>query len=70
MQCGAQLMFGSFVVVFSYLVGSILQCDVQLSWLEFCIVVHVRNKSNLVALIHEKHIQVLYFLVLNHAWFG
>ena len=21
-------------------------------------------------LIHEKHIQVLYFLVLNHAWFG
>ena len=50
MQCGAQLMFGSFVVVFSELLGSILQCDVQLSWVEFCIVVHVRNKSNLAAL--------------------
>ena len=49
-QCGAQLMFGSFVVVFSSLLGSILQCDVQLSWVEFCIVVHVRNKSNLAAL--------------------
>ena len=50
MQCGAQLMFGSFVVVFNELLGSILQCDVQLSWLEFCIVVHMRNKLNLVVL--------------------
>ena len=50
MQCGGQLTFGSFVVVFSYLLGSILQCDIQLLLVEFCIVVHVRNKSNLAAL--------------------
>ncbi len=50
MQCGAQLLFGSFVVVFSKVLGPILQCDVQLSWVEFCIVVHVRNKSNFAAL--------------------
>ena len=43
MQCGAQLMFGSFVVVFSELLGSILECDVQLSWVEFCIVVQGIN---------------------------
>ena len=70
MQCGAQLMFDSFVMVFSKLLGSILQCDVQLSWVEFCIVVHVSNKRILLHLIHGKHIQLLYFLVLNHAWFG
>ena len=32
------------------LLGSILHCDFQLSWVEFCIVVHVRNKLNLAAL--------------------
>ena len=49
-QCGAQLTFGSFVVVFSYLFGSIMQCDVQLLWVHYVIVYHVRNKSNLAVL--------------------
>ena len=46
-QCGAQLMFGSFVVVFSKLFGSILQCNVQFLWVHSIIVYHVRSKSNL-----------------------
>ena len=41
---------GSFVVVFSQLLGSILQCDIQLLWVHSVIVYHVGNKLKLAVL--------------------
>ena len=70
-QCGAQLTFGSFVLW--CLVNCLVQlCNAMSNCHGYDFVLLCMSGINQIwlHLIREKHIQVLYFLVLNHASFG
>ena len=70
-QCGAQLTFGSFVLwcLVNYLVQF---CNAMFNCCGCILLFYTMWEINRIWMyqIHEKHIQLLYFQVVKHAWFG